>query len=64
MEKSSADYQHVQIHLCQKCKDGFEAGDEVVSLSDGNVDTDVSYDVNNRRFWHRDCFPTPITGDW
>lgn len=50
-------YPHVDIHLCKSCGDAFEPGDEVVSLSDGHVDENERYDVSNRRFWHRDCFP-------
>lgn len=55
-DHDSSRYRHVRIHLCESCGDGFEAGDEVVSLSDGYVDEHQDYDVSNRRFWHRDCF--------
>lgn len=50
-------YQKVNIHLCEECRDCFESGDELVCLSDGFANDYVEYDVNNRRFWHRSCFP-------
>lgn len=60
--RGSSRYQHVRIHLCESCGDGFQAGDEVVSLSDGYVDENEDYDVSNRRFWHRDCFSPGVLG--
>lgn len=57
LEHDNPRYQHVLIHLCESCGGAFEAGDEVVSLSDGFVDENTHFDVNNRRFWHRRCFP-------
>jgi hypothetical protein len=49
-------YRYLRVHLCQSCGEGFEAGDKLVSLSDGFSDKNEDYAVENRRFWHRDCW--------
>ena len=49
-------YPYVRVHLCNGCKEGFEAGDELVSLTDGYADENEDYEVENRRFWHLECW--------
>ena len=49
-------YFYVGIYQCQSCGEGFEVGDELVSLSDGFADEDEDFAVENRRFWHRECW--------
>jgi len=49
-------YFYVGIYQCQSCGEGFEVGDELVSLSDGFTDEDEDFAVENRRFWHCDCW--------
>lgn len=49
-------YGHVDIHLCKHCGGEFEPGQEVVCRSDGYVDGEMRYEVDNRRFFHRECW--------
>jgi len=49
-------YSHVRAHLCEGCGHGFEVGDDLVALSDGYTDEDMSYEVSNLRFFHSDCW--------
>lgn len=46
----------INIHLCQECGDGFEVGDEVVSLSDGTVYGPEDVMINSERYWHLECY--------
>ncbi len=56
-ETSDSDrYDHLDIHVCESCKHVFQSGDDVVSLSDGYVNENNDYVVNNRRFYHRVCW--------
>lgn len=52
-------YPFVNIHRCESCKEVFEHGDKLVCVSDGWNDED-SFEVSNRHFWHRECFPAPV----
>ena len=49
-------YPYVRVHLCESCGNGFKAGDELVSLSDGYADENEDYEIENRCFWHRECW--------
>jgi len=49
-------YEQVPIHLCQGCGSSFYPGDEVVTLSDGFIETDESHSPDNIRFFHGDCW--------
>lgn len=53
---SGGNYPHPQMHLCDECGAEFEVGDELVSLSDGVVDEETSYQAENIRFFHKECW--------
>lgn len=50
-------YQHVEAHLCKGCHETFEAGDDLVAVTDGYMTRDGAFNTNDMLFWHGECFP-------
>ena len=49
-------YPNIDIYLCKECKEFFELGDEIISLSEGYVDSYNRHNVDNRIIYHIECW--------